>query len=136
MTPRLFYIQAVIDHWKFCTPENYEASEVKNLLHAPKPRNFAPLVCSGNDARAFLTPTYGLLFFPSPPPAETTLRVAQHRVDSSLPIEGVSLLNVNVIADHIYKLSQDVSKLTECDLIFWSPSAVDPTYKATHINAA
>jgi hypothetical protein len=129
----------MVDRWHFYTPENCESSEGENLLHAPKPSYFVPRVCTGDDARVFLTPTNGLLFFPSPPVAQVNLRGAQDievGLDPSLSIEGISLLNASIIADRIHKLSQDVGKLTECDLTYVSPSSTNHTYKATHIHAA
>jgi hypothetical protein len=138
-----FYVQTImvdmVDRWQFYTPENCESSVEETVLHAPKPTYVIPRVCTGDDARVFWTPTNGLLFFPSPPPAQMNRRGAQDidiGVDPLLSIEGISLLNASIIADHIHKLSQDVGKLTKCDLTYGSPSSTDHTYKATHIHAA
>jgi hypothetical protein len=130
-------------HWKFYTPgNNHEATEPRNLHHAPKPMQVAPSICTGSDSsRAPSTPITGLsklLLFPSPPKVEASPRTVQgstYNETCLLPIDGVSLLNSNT-ADCARTLSNDVEKLKVTDVTCWRVSIEDSSYRATQQRAA
>ncbi len=132
-----------MEHWQFYTPANYEANEPNNLHYAPKPRHFAPNICTGNDSsRPPSTPFTGqneLLLFPSPPTVveelPRTVQGSTYNGTCPLPIDGVSLLNSN-IADCARTLSNDVEKLKVTDVACWRASIEDSSYRATHQRAA